>query len=1210
LSPSESCTWFARLAVQAAEALEHAHQLGVVHRDVKPANLLVDVRGNLWITDFGLAHFQNDTRLTMTGDVVGTLRYMSPEQALARREGVDHRTDVYSLGATLYEMLTLKHAFDGRTRQELLRQIALDEPRPLRRVNQAVPAELETIVHKAMAKAPAERYATAQEMADDLRRFLEDRPIYARRPTLWQRTRKWGRRHRAIVVTASVGLLVAMAVLAACLGWIVRDRNVRQEKIEDQVNIALVETGRFREQALELTNDLPRWEAMLAAADSAYKRAAALADQEGGKLGAALLERLHSMQVQLDADKKDCGFFAQFERLQLEQDHADMKKDDSQARAALSQLRDALHAYGLEVGTMPAKEAIALIQQRPRPIQNRLVVALAYWHREAPEQAHGEKKWLHGVVQTLHLTPMQHKLYEAANAGDWPTLEKLVRNIDFAGQPPGLSRLMWVPQTQRSIRLLVLRRIQAAHPGDFAANNGLALELFEGPARDRRESIQFFTAAVALRPRNALAYLNLGVALESNGDGDLAMAAFQQAIALAPDLASAHFAVADALNTRGDFDGAIAAFRRAIALDPRPAHRHYRMAVCLRIKGDFQGALASFRQALFLDPTLLQAGEGQIRVLRQERRSDEAIASFQRAVRMDPNNPVPNYCLGLALNDKEQREEAVSAIRKAIDLWERQAADRDRLALIRRHEALAHFRLAEILNAARRFKEAEQACSRSLAIGAKFMAGTSVSPDLIRNHTRTQLFLGRLLESTGRLGEAEQSYRRALATADRLLDDYGGWPEDHWRQAESHYSLASILMQTGRSPEAEPLLRRALASQERILARGGGAWLDDRWCQARTQYSLGILLENTKRGKEAEQAYRQALAIQEKLQNEVPVTPNDRQVLAQTHGSLGLLLNNTQRFDEALQTHRAALAIQEKLVAEDPADPSFHRHLGATLNNISTILKKRKEWARARSLLERAIHHQRIALKAEPWHKTCRMYLNNHYRNLTSLLIQQGDHAELARRAEDWPRDLTESWQQCHFAAARMLDCRSLAEKDARLELPQRRALAGSYTDRTRVLLQEAIRRGAPGIKGALEAETLSVVDAKGCTPALQIMLPWGFERWSNGYQLFCAAQKAGHVELEIKVPATGRYKLAVHFTRAPNYGIIQVALDGATVGKPFDSFDRAVNPSGAVELATVELTAGKHRVRFTAVDKNPQSGNYNMGIDCLILTPIASGRR
>ncbi len=207
----------ARLGIQAAEALEHAHQLGIVHRDIKPANLLVDGRGNLWVADFGLAHCQSQAGLTMSGDLMGTLRYMSPEQALAQRLLIDHRTDIYSLGVTLYELLTLEPPFAGIDRQQLLRQIAFEEPRPPRRLNKAIPAELETIVLKAMAKEPAERYATAQELADDLRRFLEDRPIRARRPTWTQRMRKWERRHRAAVATGVISFVLLLIGAVAAL---------------------------------------------------------------------------------------------------------------------------------------------------------------------------------------------------------------------------------------------------------------------------------------------------------------------------------------------------------------------------------------------------------------------------------------------------------------------------------------------------------------------------------------------------------------------------------------------------------------------------------------------------------------------------------------------------------------------------------------------------------------------------------------------------------------------------------------------------------------------------------------------------------------------------------------------------------------------------------------------------------------------------------
>ena len=201
----------AGLGRQAALALEHAHQAGIVHRDVKPGNLLLDLRGQLWVTDFGLAQVTGDVGLTITGEMLGTLRYASPEQVLARRGIVDHRSDVYSLGATLYELLTLRPPFDGRDRNALIRQIADDEPASPRSLEPSIPAELETIVLKALRKEPADRYATAQEMADDLQRFLDGRPILARRPTPSERLRAWSRRHPAIVGSGVAALVLLSA---------------------------------------------------------------------------------------------------------------------------------------------------------------------------------------------------------------------------------------------------------------------------------------------------------------------------------------------------------------------------------------------------------------------------------------------------------------------------------------------------------------------------------------------------------------------------------------------------------------------------------------------------------------------------------------------------------------------------------------------------------------------------------------------------------------------------------------------------------------------------------------------------------------------------------------------------------------------------------------------------------------------------------------
>jgi serine/threonine protein kinase len=216
----------ARLIEQAAEALEYAHQQGIIHRDIKPANLLVDKHRHLWITDFGLAHLHDEQNLTHTGELLGTILYASPEQVSGQRVLVDQRTDLYSLGATFYELLTLRPVFSGNSRHALLQQVLTEEPVHPRSIDRNIPPELETIVLKLLSKLPSERYGSAQELVDDLRRFLRDEPIAARPPTWLERTRKWGRRHPAYV-GAAVTVMFIVLVLSGISNWFVAQANRR-----------------------------------------------------------------------------------------------------------------------------------------------------------------------------------------------------------------------------------------------------------------------------------------------------------------------------------------------------------------------------------------------------------------------------------------------------------------------------------------------------------------------------------------------------------------------------------------------------------------------------------------------------------------------------------------------------------------------------------------------------------------------------------------------------------------------------------------------------------------------------------------------------------------------------------------------------------------------------------------------------------------------
>jgi serine/threonine protein kinase/Flp pilus assembly protein TadD len=250
----------AQLGIQVGEALAYAHGQGTLHRDIKPSNLLLDTQGRVWVTDFGLAKAADQDNLTHPGDIVGTLRYLAPERFSGR---ADSRSDIYSLGLTLYEMLTLQPAFDEADRNKLLRQVAHAEPTPPRTLNASIPRDLETIVLKAIARDPGQRYATAVDLVEDLKRFVEDKPIQARPVTRRERFWRWCRRN-PWVASLSAAVVLTMVTGTAVSTYFAFQSRIHAAKVEEkaeQIRIGLERLNQANScvERARLNEDRNRW---------------------------------------------------------------------------------------------------------------------------------------------------------------------------------------------------------------------------------------------------------------------------------------------------------------------------------------------------------------------------------------------------------------------------------------------------------------------------------------------------------------------------------------------------------------------------------------------------------------------------------------------------------------------------------------------------------------------------------------------------------------------------------------------------------------------------------------------------------------------------------------------------------------------------------------------------------------------------------------
>jgi tetratricopeptide (TPR) repeat protein/tRNA A-37 threonylcarbamoyl transferase component Bud32 len=558
----------ARLGLQAAEALHAAHEYGIVHRDIKPSNLLIEPtseQSKLWVTDFGLARMQREVSLTRTGDLIGTLRYMSPEQATGRSTLVDHRTDIYSLGATLYELATLAPAYSDENSAAIIRQIETRDPTHLLQLRPEMPADLANIIHTAMSRSRDDRYATAADLATDLRRYLAGVPTSARAPSLVDRVTRWGQRHARVVAMATSLLLLAVIGLTIATFLVVREQrraNLNLAKAQQSARDAREVLDRFGRQlsqrlahvagAEEVRRDL------LLAASEYYRRFIADSQHDAalqtelavayGRL-ATLLDEVGTAEESLAAHQRAVGYLQQLVA----------KNSTTEARQRLAVAQNNLALALRRVGEFAAageqlQQAIGAQQtfclQAPGNRQFAADLATSYSNLGLVQQAAGEQaaeaSFQNAVDQWSKLlatdadSPLYQQRLAAAynNLASVPAKDNPRRAVGFYQQALALQQeVLHLQPTDEALQ----RELAMTHHNLAAAYSRLLQ--FREAATEYRQAIAIQTALVQRSPAQlsfrrdlAVSYNNLGLALSRQKQPAEAAETFQHAVTLQEQL--------------------------------------------------------------------------------------------------------------------------------------------------------------------------------------------------------------------------------------------------------------------------------------------------------------------------------------------------------------------------------------------------------------------------------------------------------------------------------------------------------------------------------------------------------------------------------------------------------------------------------------------------------------------------------------------------
>jgi tetratricopeptide (TPR) repeat protein len=734
------------LFIPVCQAVQHAHQKGVIHRDLKPSNVLValyDGKPVPKVIDFGVAKaagqsLTDKTLVTGLGNIVGTLEYMSPEQAEVNQLDIDTRSDIYSLGVLLYELLTGGPPFTRKDLEkvgmlEMLRVIRESEPsKPSTKLSSAerlptlaanrgtepakltklVRGELDWIVMKALEKDRNRRYETANGFAMDVQRYLADEPVLAGPPSAWYRLRKFARRNKSGLAVAAL-LLSFVVLLGGGSGWVIRDQAARRAQAASDTEAALRESHALQDQQ--------KWTEALVAA----RHAQVLTGDGNDTLHRRLRERIADLEMAVELDNV---------RLRRA-DYTEFGFDHERASAEYA---EAFRQYGIDVAARQPRDASAFLQTRS--IRVELAMALDDWALLLRFQ--DNKAWRDriAVARTLDPDPFRDRVRSVVAGGDGKDLEEWARTDQITDLPaPTLVLLARTLDRQEKLERTeaLLRKAQRKRPGDFWINYELGLFLSQVLPTPATDAMRFHEAAVALRPDNPWVHTHLGNALHQSGRPDEGIAEFQEAIRLQKDYAVAHNNLCNALYESGRFGEAIAEGREAIRLRRDYAEAHNNLGIALKGSGKLDEAIVELREAIRLKKNYAQAHHNLGNALAEKGRRKEALVEIRAALSIKKDYASAHSNLGRILKDEGQTEEAIKECREGIRL--------------KPDDAKAHDALGLALEAANRLQEAIDAYREAIRL----------KPDSWAAHGN----LGTALRKLGRLDEAFAEFKESARLA-------------------------------------------------------------------------------------------------------------------------------------------------------------------------------------------------------------------------------------------------------------------------------------------------------------------------------------------------------------------------------------------------------------------------------------------------------------